>query len=234
MGEKKEQVTPLSLGVEVRGGVMSILIPRNSPIPTKVEGVFVTPIDNQITCAIRVGMGERARSIDNILLKAFTLSEFPPTPKGLTRIKVCFQISTDGILTVSAQIVSNKDYKAITFTKVSSACDNIWPSKDKIEEMIQTANECKSEDLKHKEKALALNDLLDYIYEIEKSLKKKNKEIVPSEKERLEIAIKKAKSAETKEEIQWMKKELNTIWDSIINKKKRQVHSLVRVIQSFF
>ncbi|XP_047983794.1 heat shock cognate 70 kDa protein-like [Salvia hispanica] len=163
-------VTPLSLGIEIAGYLMSVIIPRNTCIPTKREEIFSTEEDNQTCVTIKVYEGERSRSTDNNLLGQFDLLGIPVAPRRVPKIKVCIDIDANGIMSVSAKDMGTGLKNKITITNSTGRL-----SKSEIDRMIQDARKYKLEDEEYKKKVASLNALQDYAYNMRKAIRRSAK-----------------------------------------------------------
>ncbi|HVR61803.1 MAG TPA: molecular chaperone DnaK [Polyangia bacterium] len=181
-------VTPLSLGIETLGGVMTTLIPRNTTIPTKKSEVFSTAADNQSSVEVKVFQGERPMAADNRLLGKFGLDGLPPAPRGLPQIEVTFDIDANGIVNVSAKDKATSKQQHITITASSGI------SEADIQRMVKDAQEHESEDKKRREAIESRNQLEALSFTVQKHLDENRDKIPDTDKAELEEALKEAKS----------------------------------------
>ena len=185
-------VTPLSLGIETLGGVCTVLIPRNTTIPTSKSQVFSTAADNQPAVDIHILQGERPMAADNKTLGNFQLTNIPAAPRGVPQIEVTFDIDANGIVNVKAKDLGTGKEQSITITSSTNLSD------DEIERMRKEAEENKEADAKRKEEADLKNEAEQVIFQTESSLKelgdkvdKKDKETAETQKDELKKALEK-------------------------------------------
>lgn len=193
-------VTPLSLGIETLGAVMTRLIERNTTIPTKKSQIFSTAADNQPAVSIHVLQGERDMATDNRTLGRFDLIGIPPAPRGIPQIEVTFDIDANGIVHVSAKDLGTGKEQKIRIESSSGL------SKEEIEKMKKDAEVHAAEDKKKRELIEARNQLDTLIYSIEKSLKDYGNKITNDEKKKIEEALEKAKKDLKSEDVNQIKK----------------------------
>jgi len=182
-------VTPLSLGIETLGGVMTTIIGRNTTIPTKKSQVFTTAEDNQTSVEIHVLQGERPMARDNRTLARFILDGIPPAPRGIPQVEVTFDIDADGILHVSAKDLATQKEQKIRVEASSGL------TKEQIERMVREAEERAEEDKSRRELVESRNRLDELIYRTEKSFKEFKDKLSESDKRELEDALEQGKKA---------------------------------------
>ena len=182
-------VTPLSLGIETLGGVCTVLIPRNTTIPTSKSQVFSTAADNQPAVDIHILQGERSMAADNKTLGRFQLSNIPPAPRGVPQIEVTFDIDANGIVNVKAKDLGTNKEQSITITASTNLSD------DEIDRMVKEAEQNKEKDEKRKEEADLRNEAEQMIFATEKAIKDLGDKVDSSDKEKAEKQVKELKEA---------------------------------------
>ena len=186
-GEVKDilllDVTPLSLGIETKGGITHRLIERNTTIPTKRSEIFTTAEDHQPSVEIHVLQGERDMAMYNKTLGKFQLVDLPPAPRGVPQIEVAFDIDANGIVHVSAKDLATGREQSITITGQTSL------PKDDIERMVRDAEQHAAEDRQRKEEAETRNNADALVYQTEKLLKDQGDKVPADERERVESAL---------------------------------------------
>jgi molecular chaperone DnaK len=212
-GEVKDlvllDVTPLSLGIETLGGVLTHLIERNTTIPTKKSQVFTTAEDNQTSVEVHVIQGERAMARDNVTLGRFHLSGIPPAPRGVPQVEVSFDIDANGIINVHAKDLGTGNEQKITITASTKL------NKEEIDRMVKQAQEYADQDKRTKEKAETTNKADNLAYSAEKTLKDLAGKIDASQKQKIETAIKDLKESIKTEDEKDIQQKMDTLTSAL-------------------
>ncbi len=211
-------VTPLSLGVEVQGGLVAKLIERNTTIPCKKSQIFTTAADYQTAVTIHVVQGERPMAADNVSLGMFTLTGIPPAPRGVPQIEVTFDIDTNGILHVNAKDLATGKEQSITITAATKL------SKEEIERLKRDAEQFAEQDRRKKEEAELRNEADNMIYTADKLVKQDLKDKLSGEQvERINKAIQALKDALAGKDINAIKSRLEEL-KSVLGEVSAQVY----------
>ena len=198
-------VTPLSLGIETLGGVCTVLIPRNTTIPTSKSQVFSTAADNQPAVDIHILQGERPMAADNKTLGRFQLTNIPAAPRGVPQIEVTFDIDANGIVNVKAKDLGTNKEQSITITASTNLSD------DEIDKMVKEAEANKEADNKRKEEADVKNEAEQIIFQTEKAIKDLGDKVTSEDKEKAEKQMKELKEALEKNDIEDIKKKKDAL-----------------------
>lgn len=205
-------VTPLALGIETLGGMMTRLIEANTTIPTKKSEIFSTASDSQPSVEINVLQGERAMAADNRTLGRFHLDGIPPAPRGVPQIEVTFDIDANGILHVAAKDKATSKEQSIRITSSSGL------NKDEVEKMKNDAKEHAAEDKTKKEAVEIRNQADSLVFQTKKQIEEMKDKISPDNKSRLETEIKKVEdslASNNSEQIKAATESLNKVWNEI-------------------
>jgi len=214
-------VTPLSLGIETLGGVFTVLIPRNTTIPTRKSEIFSTAADSQTSVEVHVLQGERPMARDNKTIGRFHLTDIPPAPRGVPQIEVTFDIDANGILHVSAKDLGTGKSQKITITASSGL------SKDEVEKMRKEAEAHAEDDKKLREQVELRNRSDQRVYETEKLMREHKDIISGDQRKKLEDTIEKVKDALKRDDFNAMKRaeeQLTEAWHAVSS----EIYSKVR------
>ncbi|HSC28018.1 MAG TPA: molecular chaperone DnaK [Vicinamibacterales bacterium] len=208
-GEVKDllllDVTPLSLGIETLGGVMTALIPRNTTIPTRKSETFSTAADNQTSVEVHVLQGERPMARDNRTLGRFHLTGLPPSPRGVPQIEVTFDIDANGIVNVSAKDTATQKEQKITITASSGL------SKDEVDRMMKEAESHADDDRRRREEVETRNQADQAAYAAERMLREAGEKLSASDRAGIESAVNDLKAAIEQNDIAGMKRRMETL-----------------------
>jgi len=208
-GEVKDllllDVTPLSLGIETLGGVMTTLIPRNTTIPTKKSERFTTAADSQPSVEVHVLQGERPMARDNRTLGRFHLDGIPPAPRGVPQIEVTFDIDANGILNVSAKDTATGKQQHIAITSSSGL------SKEEIDKMVKAAEANAADDARHKQEIEVRNQTDSLVYSTERTLSEHGSKLAEADRKAIDDALGEAKEALKTDDLDRMKRAQDTL-----------------------
>jgi molecular chaperone DnaK len=198
-------VTPLSLGIETLGGVMTVLIPRNTTIPTKKSEIFSTASDNQTSVDVHVLQGERPLARDNRTLGRFQLVGLPPAPRGVPQIEVTFDIDANGIVNVSARDLATGKEQKITITASSGL------TKEEVDRLVKEAQSHAAEDQQRRELIDARNEADSLAYTVEKTLNENRDRVPASERSQVESAIENVRKATQSDDVQAIRRSIEAL-----------------------
>jgi molecular chaperone DnaK len=208
-GEVKDllllDVTPLSLGIETLGGVMTTLIPRNTTIPSRKSETFSTATDNQPNVEVHVLQGERQMARDNRTLGRFQLVGLPPAPRGVPQIEVAFDIDANGIVNVSARDMATGKEQKITISGSSGL------TKDDVDRMVRDAQSHEAEDKSRRELIDARNQADSLAYQVEKSLNENRERIAVGELSKIDAAIADVRKAAQGDDLAAIRQTMNAL-----------------------